>query len=369
MRSNVEVRAINHGVTDAVVLVGGEGTRLRPLTNNRPKPLLPILGRPCVEYTLRALGAAGIRKVYLACGFKSMEVVKAIGDGKRFGLEIVFAFEEEPAGTAGAVKLLEGKLPETFVVAMGDVLMDIDFEHLIRFHKDTRAEATIALTEVESPEQFGIVGLEDDGRISRFKEKPKPEEVFSNLINAGVYVLQRDVFNYVPEDTKFDFSKNLFPKLMEEGKALFGSRLRGMWHDVGRPVDLLRANQGMAERKGIERHVPGVEIKGKVVGDLFSARGAKLVGPVYLGNEARLGEGSLVQNSCVGQDSIVEGGVRVVDSLILTSCLVLKGACIEGSIVGDRCLIGEGVTLKDCVLGDNVNVKGPAILEGRTLEG
>ena len=359
---------MTHGVTQAVVLVGGEGTRLRPLTNNRPKPLLPVLGRPCVEYTLRALGAAGVQKVYLACGFKSMEVVKALGDGKRLGLDLVFAFEEEPMGTAGAVKLLESKLPETFVVAMGDVLMDIDFEHLIRFHKVAGAEATIALTEVERPEQFGIVGLEENGRICRFKEKPKPEEVFSNLINAGVYVLQKDAFRYVPEDTKFDFSKNLFPKLMEEGKPLFGSRLRGMWHDIGRPIDLLLANQGMAERKGVERQIVGTETEGKVFGNRFFATGARLMGPVYLGDDVRVGERTLVLRSGVGQGSVIEGEVKLIDSLVLTNCRVRKGAHLEGSIVGDNCLIGEGVLLKDCVLGDNVNIKGPAKLEGKTLE-
>jgi mannose-1-phosphate guanylyltransferase len=359
---------MTRGVTQAVVLVGGEGTRLRPLTNNRPKPLLPVLGRPCVEYTLKALGAAGIQKVYMACGFKSMEVVRAIGDGKQLGLDIIFAFEEEPMGTAGAVKLLESKLPETFVVAMGDVLMDIDFDNLIRFHKDSGAEATIALTEVDRPEQFGIVGLEKDGHISRFKEKPNPEEVFSNLINAGVYVLQKDAFNYVPEGTKFDFSKNLFPKLMEEGKPLFGSRLRGMWHDIGRPIDLLKANQGMAERKGVERQIVGTATEGKIYGNRFFATGARIEGPAYLGDDVRLGEGAIVTRSGIGRGSVVEGGARLVDTLIMTNCKVRKGAHLQGSIVGDNCLLGEGVILKDCVLGDNVSIKDLAKLEGKTLE-
>lgn len=359
---------MTHGVTQAVVLAGGEGTRLRPLTNNRPKPLLPVLGRPCVEYTLRALGAAGIQKVYLACGYKSMDVVKALGDGERMGIDLIFAFEEEPMGTAGAVKLLEKKLPETFVVAMGDVLLDIDFEHIIRFHKDSKATATIALTEVEQPEQFGIVGMEENGRISRFREKPRKEEVFSNLINAGVYVIQKDAFHYVPEDTKFDFSKNLFPKLMEEGKPLFGSILRGMWHDIGRPVDLLKANLGMAERKGVERHIFGTDVEGKVFGNRFFARGAKLRGPVYLGDEVRVGEKALISRAGIGQESVVEGEAQVVESLVLNNCLVRKGALVHGCIIGDNCLIGEGVILRDCLLGDNVSVKGPAVLEGKTLE-
>jgi mannose-1-phosphate guanylyltransferase len=359
---------MTHGITQAVVLAGGEGTRLRPLTNNRPKPLLPILGRPCVEYTLRALGAAGIQKVYLACGYKSTDVVKALGEGEKLGIDLVYAFEEVPMGTAGAVKLLENELPESFVVAMGDVLMDIDFEHLIRFHTESKATATIALTEVEQPEQFGIVGIEENGRISRFKEKPRKEEAFSNLINAGVYVLQREAFSFVPEATKFDFSKNLFPRLMAEGSPLYGSKLRGMWHDIGNPNDLLRANLAMADRKGVERYIFGTDIEGKVFGSRFFARGAKLRGPVYLGDEVRVGEGALVSKAAIGQESVVEGGAKVADSLLMSNCLVRRGASVVGCVIGDNCLIDEGVTLKDCVLGDDVNVKGQTVLEGKTLE-
>jgi mannose-1-phosphate guanylyltransferase len=178
------------------------------MTNNRPKPLLPILGRPCVEYTLRALGAAGVQRVYLACGFKSMEVVKAIGDGKRLGIDLIFAFEEEPMGTAGAVKLLEKKLPDTFVVVMGDVLVDIDFE--TSFASAQPSGGHIALTEAEKPEQLGIVGFGSRRPISRFKEKPVNQKRSSNPHQRRSTCQQKDVFQYVPEDTKFDFSKNLF---------------------------------------------------------------------------------------------------------------------------------------------------------------
>lgn len=357
-----------HGVNQAVVLAGGEGTRLRPLTNHRPKPLLPVLGRPCVEYTLRALAAAGIEKVYLACGYKSMEVVEALGDGKGLGLDLVYAFEEQPMGTAGAVKLLADKMDETFVVAMGDTLMDIDFEVVIREHMEKKATVTIALTEVDKPEEFGIVGLEENGRITRFKEKPRKEEVFSNLVNAGVYVVQREAFDHVPPDTKFDFSKNLFPKLMEAGKPLFGSPLRGLWKDIGRPADLLDANIRMAERKGVERYIFGIKTEGRIYGGGFSGRGAALNGPVYLGDGVKLGEGSVVTRSAVGQGTEVGPTARIADSLLLNSCVVGKGASIESSILGDGCVVGPGVVLKDCILGDKVAIEGPASLESRTLE-
>ena len=356
------------GVREAVVLAGGEGTRLRPLTNNRPKPLLPVLGRPCIEYSLKALSSAGIEVIDLACAYKGKEVVNQLGDGKALGLNIEYAFEETPMGTAGAVKLLERKLPDAFVVVMGDTLMDIDFQKVIRFHQEHGAMVTIALTEVSNPTEYGIVGLDRDSRIVRFKEKPAQAEVFSNLINAGVYVIQKEAFRYVPEATKFDFSKNLFPKLMEEGHPLYGVKLQGMWKDIGRPRDLLDANLQMAERRGIERRIDGVVSQGRICATSFSARGARLNGPVYLGENVTLGEGAIISSSAIGGNSRIDAGVKVTDSLMLDDCLAMNASQITGSIIGHGCEIGPGVTLTGCVLGDGVSIEGPIELEGRTVE-
>ena len=355
------------GVREAVVLAGGEGTRLRPLTNNRPKPLLPVLGRPCIEYSLRALSTAGIEVIDLACAYKGNEIFKQLGDGRALGLNIVYAFEETPMGTAGAVKLLERKLPETFVVVMGDTLMDIDFEKVIRFHQEHQAMVTIALTEVSNPSEYGIVGLDQRSRVVRFKEKPVPAEVFSNLINAGVYVIQKEAFRYVPEATKFDFSKNLFPKLLELGYPLYGVRLQGMWKDIGRPRDLLDANLQMTERRGSEKSFEGVVSEGKICSSSFSGKGALIKGPVYIGENVALGEGARIISSAIGSDSKIGEGVEVIDSLILDSCIVMKGSSISGSIVGQNCRIGSRVLLTNCVLGDGVGIDGPIELEGKTL--
>jgi NDP-sugar pyrophosphorylase family protein len=356
------------GVREAVVLAGGEGTRLRPLTNNRPKPLLPVLGRPCIEYSLRALSSAGIEVIDLACAYKGKEVVNQLGDGKALGLNIEYAFEETPMGTAGAVKLLERKLPEAFVVVMGDTLMDIDFEEVIRFHQEHQAMVTIALTEVSNPSEYGIVGLDQRSRIVRFKEKPARAEVFSNLINAGVYVIQKEAFNYVPEGVKFDFSKNLFPKLMELGHPLYGVKLQGMWKDIGRPRDLLDANLQMAERRGSEKRIDGVVSKGRICATTFSGRGARLDGPVYLGENVTLGDGASISSSAIGGNSRIEAGVNMTDSLMLDECLVMNASRITSSIIGKGCEIGSSVTLIGCVLGDGVSIEGPIELEGRTLE-
>jgi mannose-1-phosphate guanylyltransferase len=223
------------------------------------------------------------------------------------------------------------------------------------------------LTEVSNPSEFGIVGLDQGSRIVRFKEKPIPAEVFSNLINAGVYVIQKEAFRYVPEATKFDFSKNLFPKLLELGYSLYGVRLQGMWKDIGRPRDLLDANLQMTERRGSEKSFEGVVSEGKICSSSFSGIGASIKGPVYLGEKVSLGEGARIISSAIGSDSIIGAGVEVIDSLILDSCIVMKGSSISGSIVGQNCRIGSGVLLTNCVLGDGVGIDGPIELEGKTL--
>ena len=186
-------------VRQAVVMVGGKGTRLLPLTETRPKIILPVADRPCLWYLLRSLARAGIEEVILACGYKSEQMREAIGDGSDLGLSIIYSYEDEPLGTGGAMKLVEDRLDDVFVAANGDVFASIDVASEIREHIDSGASVTISLTPVDNPCEFGIARVQPDGRITEFKEKPKPEEVFSNLINAGVYVLNRSVLGYVPE--------------------------------------------------------------------------------------------------------------------------------------------------------------------------
>jgi mannose-1-phosphate guanylyltransferase len=359
---------MGRGVTQAVVLAGGEGTRLRPLTNTRPKPLLPVLGRPCVEWVLRSLGAAGIKHAYLACGYRSEDLVRGLGNGENLGIELTYAFEDVPMGTAGAVKLLEAELGDTFVVASGDVLSDVDMQAVIDFHGTKKATVTMALTEVDKPTEFGIVGLDRNGRIARFKEKPRPEEVFSNLINAGIYVLEKEALSFVPRSTKYDFSKNLFPDLLGRGYPLFGSPLKGMWKDIGRPADLLDANIRMAERKGKAIKPKGAKASGKICAGSFSADGATLRGPCYFGDGVSIGKSSIVSASCINQGGIVGLNVVLTRSLLLDACQIKDNCSVEGCVVGAGCIIGPGVVLKDSVLGDGVVIEGPKSLEGEVVE-
>ncbi len=355
-------------VSQAVVLAGGMGTRLRPLTNNRPKPLLPVLGEPCVEYVLRSLASAGVDQVILTAGYRAEDMVNKIGSGRQLGINMEYNIERTPAGTAGAVKLLESKLHGTFVVASGDVLADVDLNSLVKRHKETGAVATMALTEVEKPEEFGIVGLNEEGRIVRFKEKPKTEEVFSHLVNAGIYVIEPEVLPLIPEGQMFDFSKNLFPKLMEKGMPIYGFTLSGLWKDIGRPSDLLEANIQMAERRGKEISLPGVAIKGKIVVESFEGRGALLEGPLYVGEGPIVGRNSHLSRCAVGRRVRLGEEVTVHNSLIMEGSYVSKGAVIEDSLVGQGCVIGPGVAVIGSTFGDGVRVEGPSSIEDQTLE-
>jgi mannose-1-phosphate guanylyltransferase len=356
------------GEMTAVILAGGEGTRLRPLTNTRPKPLLPVLGRPCLEYVIRALVDANVGTAYLTCGYRSRDMVDALGSGRQFGIDLRFTFEDHPAGTAGAVKLLQSKLSGTIVVVSGDVLADVDIRSLVEYHQQKGALATMALTTVDRPEEFGIVGLDDDGRIVRFKEKPRTEEVFSNLINAGIYVLEARVLEDIPPGEKFDFSKQLFPKLLDRSERLYGMPLTGLWKDIGRPRDLLEANIRMAAGKGQEIDVEGASTSGPIVATRFRAYGCRIEGPSYVGEGVSIGTGATLSCCAIGNGAEVGEDSIITDSMLMDGCTVGKGSKIAGCVIGKDCCIGDDVHLTNILMGDHVHLDGPMEVRDRTLE-
>ncbi|HOO03285.1 MAG TPA: NDP-sugar synthase [Methanomassiliicoccales archaeon] len=337
-------------VEQAIILAGGEGTRLRPLTSTRPKPLLPVLGVPCIEYVIRAMAAAGVKHIFLACGYRSEDVRNALGRGDRFGVKLELACEREPMGTAGAVKLLEDRLDGTFVVGSGDTMMDAELGPLIDFHLRRGAEATIGLTEVERPEQFGIVGVSAEGRVERFKEKPRPEEVFSRVINAGIYVLEPEVLRMVPPARKYDFAKDLYVDMLARGRGLFAAPINGYWRDIGRPGDLYLANMEMASRRPASMAPAGVDAEG----------------PCHFGEGVRASS-SRVRRSVIGRACVLDASL-VDGCLLLDRTSVGRGAEVRGCILGEGCRIGAGAMLRDCVLGDGVTVSPGKALEGTNLE-
>lgn len=329
---------MNDKVTQAVIMVGGKGTRLRPLTETCPKPILPVLDKPCLMYLIENIVSAGIDEIILACGYRSDQLVETIGDGSNLGIKITYSFEDEPLGTAGAIKMIESDLHDTFVAINGDVFSRIDVSEVAKEHFTSNAAVTISLTEVENPCEYGIARMEDDGRISEFKEKPKPEEVFSNLINAGIYVVQKEVLKYVPDSGQYDFSKELVPNLMEKGYRIQGYRYTGPWLDVGRPSDLIAANLMVADWNPMTSNTKEELSR------------SSCDGPFYLGDKSvmknTISSSSTIHKNCIVEDSDLSG------SLIMEGCVV-KSSKLLNSILGKGCKIMPGSFIEDSVIGDN----------------
>ena len=284
-----EVRSVK-----AVVMAGGEGTRLRPLTSNQPKPMVPIVGKPCMEHIVELLRRHGFDDIVVTLAFMPQAIRGYFGDGEAQGVQIRYSVEETPAGTAGSVKLAEEALDEPFVVISGDALCDIDLTELVAFHREREALVTIALKSVDNPLEFGIVVTDEDGRIERFLEKPSWSQVFTDTINTGIYVVQPEVLREIPDDEPYDWSKQLFPRLLEKGRPLYGWIAPGYWKDIGNLDQYREANfDALDERVSLE--IPGVRLRGNVwVGEGVGLDDVESVeGPAFIGNYCRLAPGRL----------------------------------------------------------------------------
>ncbi|HIE56992.1 MAG TPA: NDP-sugar synthase [Anaerolineales bacterium] len=338
----------------AVIMAGGEGTRLRPITLTRPKPLVPVAGRACIDYVIDRLLMAGVTDIIITTGYRAAQILSYIGGGSRYGeINVVYSIEDIPMGTAGGVKKIEAFLDDTFIVASGDVLSDVDFSSLLDFHRKRKAEATMALTTVKDPTQFGIVGIASDGRIERFREKPPREEVFSNLINAGIYILEPEVLRIVPEKKMFDFSKQLFPIMLETGRRLFATPLKGLWKDIGNPEELIDANLRMVKRKGYYlSSIPKEQWNEVDIREPFMAEEG-----VKLGVGTHLAGAVLYSGCSVGENSMLE------ETVVLEEAKIGKGCVLRRTFVGRNAVIEEGAVLENCVIGDGEGVVAGAHLK------
>ena len=243
----------------AVIMAGGEGSRLRPLTSNQPKPMLPLVNRPMMEHIVGLLRRHGFDEIVVTLAFMPNVIRNYFGDGSEFGVRMVYATEEHPLGTAGSVRNAMDELDERFLVISGDVLTDIDLGKIVAFHEERSALATIGLVAVENPLEFGIVITRDDGSIERFLEKPTWGQVFSDTINTGIFVLEPEIFDYIDADRPVDFSSEVFPALLEAGKPLYGAVAEGYWEDVGTLEAYVRAHKDVLDGK-VELDIPGFRL-------------------------------------------------------------------------------------------------------------
>lgn len=332
----------------AVILAGGEGTRLRPLTSNQPKPMMPLVNRPMMEHIVRLLAEHGFDDIVVTVAFLANQIRNYFGDGSEFDVRMRYATEDSPLGTAGSVRNAADELDDTFLVISGDVLTDIDLSAFVKRHRETGAFASIALERVQNPLEFGIVITKPDGSIERFLEKPTWGQVFSDTINTGIYVLEPGVFDFIPEDEVVDFSSDVFPAVLDKGLRLQGEVVDGYWEDVGTLESYIRAHADVLDGN-VRVDIPGFEL-----GD-----GVWLGEGVDLDPEARV-EGPVV----IGDNCRIEAGVHLREYTVLGSDVVVKAnAFLERAVCHDHVYVGPDTRLRGCVLGRSTDVRSRARVE------
>jgi NDP-sugar pyrophosphorylase family protein len=341
----------------AIILIGGEGTRLRPLTLDLPKPLLPVCNRPFLSYQFELLRRHGVRDIVLCTAYGEKVFKKTFGDGRGHGVRLRYVHEASPLGTGGAVKNAEALVRGTSLVFNGDVLNAMDLAAFLRFHRTRKADATIALAPVEDPTRYGLVETGSDGRVKRFIEKPSPQEVTTDKINAGTYVFEPSVFRRIPAGVVYSVERSLFPGMLGNGTRLYGFVRRGYWLDIGTAEAYLKAHDDILQ--GRTPFSPA----GRRTGTLWLEKGAKIDRRARVEGAACVGQGARVEadaclrgSSAVGAGCVVEQGAVLDGSVLLPGTRVGARAKVIRSIVGPDSKIGRDAVLEGAALGAKANV-------------
>lgn len=336
----------------AVILVGGLGTRLRPLTCRTPKPMIPLVNQPFIEHMLENLRDQGIDEVILAVQYLADRFHASLGDGSRLGIKLHIVEEPEPRGTAGAVKNVEHMLDGSTFVFNGDVMTDLDLQAMLAFHREQRSKLTIALTPVDDPTAYGLVETDAQGRIRRFIEKPPPDEITTNMINAGTYIIEPELFRYVPPAQHYMFERGLFPVVLQTGDPMFAYPSRSYWTDIGKPQTYLEVHHDILMGK-VRYRFRGEQVAERVwqEGEVTIDPSAQIVGPVVLGPGVVIGRGARI----------------IGPSVIGAGCVIGAQASIEGSVLWDHNTIGDGAVLRSCVIGSGNQIGAHAHIADGTI--
>jgi mannose-1-phosphate guanylyltransferase / phosphomannomutase len=341
----------------AVVMAGGEGSRLRPLTVGRPKPMVPIVNKPVLGHILDLLKHHGFTEVIVTLQYMPTAIQDYFGDGSSLGLKITYTVEESPLGTAGSVKNAAALLDDTFLVISGDAMTDFNLKKIIDYHCQRKALATLTLYHVPDPLEYGVIITDDDGRITRFQEKPDWSTVISDAVNTGIYVLEPEVLERIPDDEPFDFSTQLFPAMLEEGAPLYGYVSDGYWCDVGNMQEYLRANADLLHGRVNLPDSIGTQIWGGVwTGENVEiAPDAQIFGPVYLGSSVKIKGGVSIHGPAVIRDyTVVDNYSRIERSVLWRNTYVGEACELRGVIIGRQCSIKSGaIAYEGAVIGDN----------------
>ncbi|MFX0135828.1 MAG: sugar phosphate nucleotidyltransferase [Candidatus Hodarchaeota archaeon] len=351
----------------AVILAGGKGTRLRPLTSNIPKPIASIVNTPMIIHTINLLKKHGFDDIIITIGYLGNQIEDLLGDGKEFGVKITYFKETFPLGTAGALKFLEEQVNETFLVISSDIITDLNLKDMYEFHKDNESTATLALTTAEIPVAYGIVVTDDNLRITKFLEKPGWSQIFSDKINAGIYILEPIVLQFITKGEKFDFSKQLFPQLLKENFPLYGFSMNCYWLDIGDPNKYVQANHDVLAKRISLDHL-GKEIKENIwIGEGTEiSSNANLWGPCIIGRNCKIDENATIDRlSVIGNNVHIGKNAQIKRSIILNNTTIRDDVFIENNvIICPRTEIGEGAKImagavigEDCYIGEHSLIK------------
>ncbi|MGH7319102.1 MAG: sugar phosphate nucleotidyltransferase, partial [Candidatus Rokuibacteriota bacterium] len=334
----------------AVLMAGGFGTRLRPLTANVPKPMVPLGNKPIMEHTVELLRSQGFDDLLVLLYFLPDVITQHFGDGSRWGVRVRYVTPSADLGTAGAVSFAAQALGEAVLVVSGDIVTDFDLGAAVAYHERAKAEATMVLTRVENPLAYGIVITDNAGRITRFLEKPTWGEVFSDTINTGIYLLEPSVLSAVPAGREYDFGKDLFPALLREGRVLAGHVADGYWRDIGDLVEYRLAHLDVLQRR-VRVTPPGRRVEG-------------------LDRDIRLDEGARVDFTAqlrgdviVGRNSRIEPNARIANSVIGPGCVVGEAAVLDGCVLWENAEVGPRAILKECVIGRGAVIRAHATVQ------
>jgi len=339
----------------AILLAGGKGTRLRPLTIHTPKPIVPIFNRPFLHYQLDLLKqVAEIDEVILSLNYQPRRIEEIFGDGGESGIAIKYVVEPAPLGTAGAVRYAGESLRESVVVFNGDVLTTVDLAAVIALHRERKAKATIVLTAVENPTAYGLVETDERGNIKRFLEKPNADEITCDTINAGIYVLEPDTFDRIPKDTPWSIERSYFPSLVERGEAFVAYIYRGYWIDIGTSDKYMQVHRDIMD--GHYRAAPFANAPSTawVSPDARVEEGVTIEGPCFVDEGAVIKAGARIgPYTVIGRQCHVEEHASVQHAIVWANSRISQEAIVRGSILGRHCHIGRSATVEHgAVLGD-----------------
>ncbi|HIH40495.1 MAG TPA: NDP-sugar synthase [Halobacteria archaeon] len=350
----------------ACILCGGKGTRLRPLTFDRPKPMVPLLNKPTVQHLVESLVSSGFDDIVITLGYQGEQIKEYLDDGALFGANITYSFEDKKLGTAGSVKNAEKYLNDgAFLVMGGDIALDFNLKEVYNFHKKNMPITTIALICIDDPTDFGIVEMDISNDIKKFKEKPRPGEIFSNLASTGIYVCDPEIFDWIPDNERYDFAKDLFPSFLESGKKMCGWLSPGKWSDIGSIKAYKDANSWKLRDMNKTEITGDFLSNGNIRGPITINNGVRIghntsiVGPTIIGERTVIGNDVLISPfTSIGSDCIIESDSRILSTIFYDNVIIKSGSIVSSAIIDNNTTIG-----RDCVIETSV-VIGPRAVVG-----